>query len=39
MTAPFVRPDTKAFLAFLNTLPGPKMEEMDAAGAAHNIWR
>lgn len=31
--APFVRPDTAAFLAFLNAQDGPKMEEMPAAGA------
>lgn len=33
MTEPFVRPDTNAFLAFLNTLPGPKMHELDAPAA------
>lgn len=33
MTEPFVRPDTKAFLSFLNNLPGPKMHEMPAPDA------
>ncbi|MEG3086093.1 alpha/beta hydrolase [Sphingomonas sp. PB4P5] len=33
MTEPFVRPDTKAFLGFVNAMPGPKMHELDAAGA------
>lgn len=33
MTEPFVRPDTKAFLTFLNTLPGPKMHQLDAPAA------
>ncbi len=33
MTEPFVRPDTRAFLDFLNNVPGPKMHELDAAAA------
>jgi acetyl esterase len=33
MTEPFVRPDVRMFLQFLNAMPGPKMHEMDAAGA------
>lgn len=33
MTAPYVRPDTAAFLAFLNAQEGPKMEEMAPADA------
>ncbi|MEG3122659.1 alpha/beta hydrolase [Sphingomonas sp. GB1N7] len=33
MTEPFVRADTKAFLAFLNAIPGPKMHELDAPAA------
>jgi acetyl esterase len=33
MTEPFVRPDTRAFLDFLNNVPGPKMHELDAASA------
>ncbi|KQS04757.1 lipase [Sphingomonas sp. Leaf357] len=33
MTEPFVRADTKAFLAFLNAMPGPKMHELDAPAA------
>ncbi len=33
MTEPFVRPDVRGFLDFLNTLPGPKMHELDAATA------
>jgi acetyl esterase len=33
MTDPFVRADTKAFLGFVNAMPGPKMHELDAAGA------
>ena len=33
MTEPFVRPDTKAFLAFLNAVPGPKMHELEAPAA------
>lgn len=33
MPDPFVRPDVRAFLAFLDSLPGPKMHEMDAPTA------
>ena len=33
MTKPFVRPDVRAFLDFLNSMPGPKMHEMDAPAA------
>ena len=33
MTEPFVRADTKAFLTFLNNVPGPKMHELDAPAA------
>jgi acetyl esterase len=33
MTEPFVRPDTRAFLDFLNNVPGPKMHELDALTA------
>lgn len=33
MTDPFVRPDVGAFLGFLNTLPGPKMHELEAPAA------
>ena len=33
MTEPFVRPDTRAFLDFLNAMPGVKMHEMDAPAA------
>lgn len=33
MTQPHVRPDVKAFLGFLNSLPGPKTHEMSAADA------
>jgi acetyl esterase len=33
MTNPFVRPDTKAFLGFVNAMPGPKMHELDPASA------
>ena len=29
----YVRPDVQAFLAYLNSLPGPKMHEMDASAA------
>ena len=32
MTEPFVRPDARAFLDFLNAMPGPKMHEMGAPG-------
>lgn len=30
---PFVRPDVRQFLDYLNTLPGPKMHELGAVGA------
>jgi acetyl esterase len=33
MTEPYVRPDARAFLDFLNAMPGPKMHEMDAPAA------
>lgn len=33
MTEPYVRPDVKAFLAFLNNLPGPKTHELSAPEA------
>ena len=33
MTAPYVRPDTRAFLDFLNAMPGPKMHEIGAPAA------
>ena len=33
MPDPFVRPDVRAFLAYLDSLPGPKMHEMDAPTA------
>jgi len=33
MTEPFVRPDARAFLDFLNAMPGPKMHEMGAIAA------
>ena len=33
MTDPFVRPDVSAFLGFLNSMPGPKMHELDAPAA------
>ena len=33
MTDPFVRPDTRAFLGFLNGMPGPKLHEMDPPAA------
>lgn len=33
MTEPYVRPDTAAFLTFLNSVPGPKMHELQAAEA------
>lgn len=32
-TPPFVRPDVAGFLHYLNSAQGPKMHEMDAAGA------
>jgi len=33
MTEPFVRPDVRGFLDFLNNIPGPKMHELDAPAA------
>jgi acetyl esterase len=33
MTEPFVRPDVQQFLAYLNSLPGPKTHELDAPTA------
>jgi acetyl esterase len=33
MTEPYVRPDTAAFLGFVNAQPGPKMHEVSAADA------
>lgn len=33
MTEPFVRPDVRGFLDFLNNLPGPKMHQLDAPAA------
>lgn len=33
VTEPFVRPDTQAFLTFLNALPGPKTHEMTPVDA------
>jgi acetyl esterase len=33
MTEPFVRPDVRGFLDFLNNVPGPKMHELDAPSA------
>lgn len=33
MTSAYVRPDTAAFLAFLNAQPGPKMQDVDPAMA------
>ena len=33
MIEPFVRPDVRAFLAYLDSMPGPKMHEMDAPAA------
>jgi acetyl esterase len=32
-TPPFVRPDVQAFLAYLNSVPGPRMHELDAPAA------
>ena len=31
--APYVRTDVRGFLAYLNSVPGPKMHEMDAPSA------
>jgi len=33
VTEPFVRPDVRGFLVYLNNLPGPKMHEMEAPAA------
>jgi len=33
MTEPFVRPDVRGFLDFLNNMPGPKMHQLDAPAA------
>lgn len=33
MQGPFVRPDVKAFLAYLESVPGPKMHEMEVPAA------
>jgi len=33
MTEPFVRPDTRGFLDYLASVPGPKMHELDAPAA------
>ena len=33
MTEPFVRPDVRGFLDFLNAVPGPKMHEVDVQTA------
>ncbi|HEX4693846.1 alpha/beta hydrolase [Sphingomonas sp.] len=33
MTEPFVRPDVRGFLDFLNNIPGPKMHQLDAPAA------
>lgn len=33
MTETFVRPDVRGFLDFLNSMPGPKMHELDAPSA------
>jgi len=33
MTDPFVRPDVRGFLGYLNNLPGPKMHQLDASSA------
>ena len=35
---PFVRPDVRAFLAYLNSLPGPRTHEM-APDAARQVYR
>ncbi len=37
MTEPFVRPDVRGFLDFLNNLPGPRMHELDA-GTARQMY-
>jgi acetyl esterase len=33
VTEPFVRPDVRGFLDFLNSMPGPKMHELEAPAA------
>lgn len=33
MTDPFVRPDVAGFLAFLRSMPGPGMHELEAPAA------
>jgi acetyl esterase len=33
MSEPYVRPDVRGFLDFLNNLPGPRMHQLDAATA------
>ncbi|QNQ11379.1 alpha/beta hydrolase [Sphingomonas alpina] len=33
MSDPFVRPDVRGFLTYLNNVPGPKMHELDATAA------
>lgn len=38
MTEPFVRPDTRGFLAYLNALPGPRMHQLDAP-TARGVYR
>lgn len=38
MSEPYVRPDVRQFLAYLNAMPGPKMHEMGAV-AAREIYR
>ena len=38
MTDPFVRPDVRQFLGYLNALPGPKLHELEAA-AARQFYR
>ena len=40
MTEPFVRPDVRGFLDYLQALPGPKMHELDARRGARDVsWR
>lgn len=38
MSQPYMRPDVRQFLAYLNALPGPKMHELPAP-AAREIYR
>lgn len=38
MSEPYMRPDVRQFLAYLNALPGPKMHEMPAP-AAREVYR